>query len=104
MKKAMEVSPAWGWALGMVYARTGRTEEAQKILDELNKLKTGPFRAFSKAVLNTALGHNDEAFRWLNFEPHHVWIGGIRCLDWFAPLRKDPRFPDELRRMNLPPL
>jgi serine/threonine protein kinase/tetratricopeptide (TPR) repeat protein len=104
MKKATEVSPAWSWALGMAYARAGRTNEAQKVLDELNKLKTGPFRAFSKVVLNTALGKFDEAFRWIHFEPHHVWIGGIRCLDWLAPLREDPRFPGELRRMNLPPL
>jgi len=104
MQKAAEASPHWKWALGSVYAKAGRTEEAQKILDELNKLKTGPFRAFSKAVLNTALGNNDEAFRWLNFEPHHVWVAGIRSLDWFAPLRTDPRFPDELRRMNLPSL
>lgn len=104
MQKAMEASPHWKWALGSVYVKAGRIEEARKILDELNQLKTGPFRAFWKAQIYAALGENDEAFRWLNFEPHHVWVAGLRSLDWFAPLRKDPRFPDELRRMNLPPL
>jgi TolB-like protein/predicted Ser/Thr protein kinase len=104
MQKAAEASPHWKWAIGSVYVKAGRTDEARKILDELNTLQTGPFRAFWKAQINAALGEDDEAFRWLHFEPHHVWVAGIRSLDWFAPLRKDPRFPDELRRMNLPPL
>ena len=55
-------------------------------------------------MIYSALGDNDEAFRWLNYEPHHAWVAWVRVLDWCAPLRNDPRFPALLRRMNLPPL
>jgi len=104
MQKAAEASPAWQWALAWAYVKAGRVEEARRLFDELNKLKVGPWRAYWKAMIYAALGENDEAFRWLSFEPHHGWIAWVRVEDWFAPLWKDPRFPDVLRRMNVPPL
>ena len=105
IRKAAEPSrPNMHWALGAAYIKAGRIDEARKLLDELNKLKTGPFRAYWKAQIYTYLGENDEAFRWLRFEPHHSWVPWVRVVDWFEPLKKDPRFPDLLRRMNLPPL
>jgi TolB-like protein/Flp pilus assembly protein TadD/predicted Ser/Thr protein kinase len=104
IRKAGELWPGMQWALGAAYIKAGRTEEARKMLDELNKMKTGPMRAFWKAQIYAYLGENDEAFRWLRFEPHHAWVPWVRVLDWLEPLKKDPRFPDLLRHMNLPPL
>jgi hypothetical protein len=46
----------------------------------------------------------DEAFKWLEHEPHHIFVPWVRVLDWAEPLRHDPRFPAQLKRMNLPAL
>ena len=104
MQKAGEVAPRWRWVLGPTYVAAGRTEQARRLLDELNRLKPDPWVAFWRAMNYTALGENDEAFRWLNYEPHAAWQAWVRVLTWCAPLRKDPRFPELLRRMNLPSL
>lgn len=103
LQKAAEISAAWRWALAPVYLQAGRIEEARDLLNELNSLKTGPWTAFWRVQLNTALGNHDEALRWTEYEPHHHWLAWARVLDWFEPLWADPRFPELLRRMNLPP-
>jgi len=106
MQKAAEVAPNWRWVIGPTYVAAGRREEARNLLAELNKLKPGPWGAFWRTHIYAALGENDEAFRWINYEPHHAWAAWVRVLTWYGleTLRKDPRFPDQLRRMNLPPL
>jgi tetratricopeptide (TPR) repeat protein len=91
------------FALGPAYVWAGRVEEARGILAELNKLPADPWVAFWRAATYTALGENDEAFHWLEFKPFHAWVAWSRVWDLFEPLWEDPRFPDLLRRMNLPP-
>jgi len=103
IRKAAEASARYRWVLGPAYVAAGRTDEARQVLAELNQQKDGPWIALWRARLYTALGENDEAFRWLNYEPHHAFLAWVRVGDWAAPLRKDPRFRDLLRRMNLPP-
>jgi hypothetical protein len=44
----------------------------------------------------------DTAFRWLEHEPDHGWLAWVRNLDWFAPLRADPRYDALMERMGLP--
>jgi len=104
IQKAAEAAPAWRWALGPTYVAAGRREEARNLLTELNKLKPGPWGAFWRMMIFAALGENDEAFRWLDYKPHHAWLAWVRVMPWYglANLRDDPRFPDQLRRMNLP--
>jgi eukaryotic-like serine/threonine-protein kinase len=102
-RKAAELSPAWKWAPGIGYAKAGRLEEARKLLAELEQQKITPWNAYWRAILNAWLGNKDEAFRWLNHEPHHMWIADVRGNDWFKPLRGDSRHLALLRRMNLPP-
>ncbi len=92
------------WPLGRTYALAGRMDEARKILAELKAKKVTPMRAFGLAVLYTALGEKDEAFRWLAYEQHHAWVAWVRVLPWFEPLWDDPRFKNVLQRMNLPEL
>jgi TolB-like protein/tRNA A-37 threonylcarbamoyl transferase component Bud32/Flp pilus assembly protein TadD len=102
-QKAAAVRPALRWALGVTYALAGRGDEARKLAAELKK-KVTPMDAWGLAEVYAALGENDEAFRWLeaayisrfSFIP---WISRHRPLE---PLRSDSRFPDQLRRMNLP--
>ena len=104
--KAAKSSPGYRGALGMVYAKAGRTEEARALLAELKQQKTTPWTAFWMMSAHASLGELDEAFRWLEWEPHHAWVAWVRVLDWAGldAMRKDPRYPAHLRRMNLPPL
>lgn len=74
---------------------------------ELEEQEVTPWNAFSLAVVYTALGEKDDAFRWLAYERPHAWIPWIRTGSFWKPLwddPDDPRFQDLLRRMNLPPL
>ena len=103
-QKAKQVSPEWGWALGITYAMTGQTGEARKLLAELEK-GTNTWNTFCIAEIYSVLGEKDKAFQWLEkaFEQRHSWTPWIRVNPSFAPLRGDPRFKDLLRRMNLTP-
>jgi TolB-like protein/tRNA A-37 threonylcarbamoyl transferase component Bud32/Flp pilus assembly protein TadD len=106
IQKAAEADPDWRWALGPTYVAAGRSDEARKLLAELNRQKVIPWTAFWRVPIYAALGENDEAFRWLNYRHPHTWIPWVRV--WHGPgferLRNDPRFPDQLRRTNLPPV
>lgn len=104
VKKAAEANPAWRWSAGVFYVAAGRTDEARALLAELNTKKPSPWGAFWRTSINSALGENDEAFRWLAYEPHHIWIAWFRVLDWCPVPSDDPRFDEALARMNLPPL
>ena len=96
------LGPRWNAFRGRTYAMAGRMAEAQKLLEELESQRPTPWNAYGLAVLHTALGNKDEAFRWLAYEPHHAWVPGVRVEAWFEPLRDDPRYKDALRRMKLP--
>ena len=102
--KVAEVSPAYRWALVPVYVTAGRRDDAVRLLEELGRQKTTPWTAFWQVVSRASLGEIDEAFRWLDYEPHHSWLPWVRSLDWAETLHRDPRFPAQLERMHLPPL
>ena len=104
-RKAVEVAPAWRVILGRIYALAGRTDEAWEIVAALESEEPTPWGAFSLAVVYTALGAKDEAFRWLAYERPHAFIPWIRVDHtwkrlWDDP--DDPRFLALLQRMNLP--
>jgi tetratricopeptide (TPR) repeat protein len=103
MQMAVKAYPLLRWGLGEIYAKAGRIEEARGILAELTERPPSPWKAWYMAVNCIALGDLDEAFRWLEYEPHHAWAAWIRVIPGLKSLRQDPRFPDLLRRMNLPP-
>jgi pentatricopeptide repeat protein len=102
LQKAADADPSWRWALGPAYAAAGRPEEARKLVAELKARKIIPWNAYWLVELHTSLGEIDEAFRWIDYPRQHAWIPGIRVFPQLAPLRKDPRFPAQMRRMNLP--
>jgi len=103
-QKAGELSPAWRWHVGPIYAEVGRKDDARKVLAALNQEKPSPWSARWRSLIYIALGDMDEAFRWLAYEPHHAWAPWITVDPACASLREDPRFPELLRRWNLPPL
>ena len=101
-KKLAEIHPWWTSALGYTYAVTGHTDEARKILEDLESSKTTPFIAWQCATVNAGLGNKDEAFKWMNYEPHHSFHAWCAVLPAFESLHDDPRFELFLERLNLP--
>ncbi len=102
-EKMAAINPSWKFALGRTYAVAGRTDEALRMLAELEAQEPTSWGALGLAELHTALGNKDEAFRWLAYDLPHAWLPWSRMNPSLEPLRDDPRFQDLLRRMNLPP-
>jgi serine/threonine protein kinase/tetratricopeptide (TPR) repeat protein len=105
MKQAAKADPDWRWALGMVYAATGRETEARKLLEELKTQKVIPWVACWRIILHASLGEMDEAFRWFDHPRKHAWLPWFGVMPWpgVKALQKDPRMAERLRLMNLPP-
>jgi TolB-like protein/Flp pilus assembly protein TadD len=102
-KKLAEKYPEWKWVLGCTYAMTGKCDEAEKILAEMNKSEVNSWVAFGLIALNAALNKKDEAFKWLDYEPHHEWLPWVVAdLPWFNNLHGDPRFDEFVKKLNLP--
>ena len=101
-KKLAELYPEWLWALGLTYAATNHREEAEKILKEIESQPVNPYNAYCRIVMNTALGKIDEAFKWVNYQPHHAWTAWVAVEPWFNELHGDPRFDEFVKELNLP--
>ena len=101
-KKLSEVAPPWGWVLGYTYALTGYPNKAEIILNELEKSELSGWNAMGLAVIYGALGRYDEAFKWIGYKPHHVWIPWIAVMPMWKPLYSDPRYSDFVKKLNLP--
>jgi len=86
--------------LGHTYARAGRTEDAQRIVREL-EAQPHFWNARGLACIHAALGNRDEALRWLEFEPTHHWVAWDAAQGLWEDYRVEPRFKAVLRRMNL---
>ncbi|MBA7516808.1 hypothetical protein ES705_08857 [subsurface metagenome] len=101
-KKLKELMPSWICPLGYTYARLGYREKAEEILHELERMEIKPFIAVQLAIMNSVLDNIDEAFKWIDYEPHHGWIVGVAVMPEWENLRDDPRFKDFVKRLNLP--
>jgi TolB-like protein/Flp pilus assembly protein TadD len=101
-KKLAEKYPDWLWQLGVTYARAGKRDEAEKILEQLNKSSINPWIACGLSALNAALDKKDEAFKWLNYEPHHEWTAWAPVIPWWNNLHGDPRLDEFVKKLNLP--
>lgn len=101
-EKLYDLYPLWSMSLGRTYVKAGRIEDAEKLLRELEQAPVIPFTAIGRAVLHASLGNNDEAFKWLNYEPHHSWAAWSAVMPEFSALRDDPRYAKFLERLNLP--
>jgi len=91
-------------ALAQGYASCGRKAEARKTLDELLLLSKQHYVSpHWIAATEGALGNRDEAFKWLNqavdgrFGP----LIYLKVNPIWDPLRDDPRFTEDLRRVGL---
>ena len=100
-----EEPPVLG-ALAHAYARSGRREEALKLVGELKRIEAerGNVPSFSFVWAYAGLGDKQQAFAWLerSYQERRqrmVWLNVDPLLD---PLRSDPRFHDLVRRVGLP--
>jgi hypothetical protein len=104
-KKALDLSgpkpyfvTMWGYANGMA----GNRDQAHAVIAELKSSPAYTLPLFL-ARINTALGENDEALRWLGklYDERSesiVWLKVDRTL---APLRNDPRFGALVKRIGI---
>lgn len=106
-EKAQRTTHLPSAGLAVTYAKMGRREDAQRILDELvEKSRQQYIKADSIAAVYSALGEKDEAFSWLEraFNEHSAPLYGIGPDPAFRPLRSDPRFTQLLLRMGFDPI
>jgi serine/threonine-protein kinase len=92
-----------GW-LGASYTQAGRREDALGVLNELRAAaEAGGNVSLPLAVLYTALGDRDEAFRWLNAaaDSRELIACYFQSMPTFAPLKDDPRFGQLRHKMHL---
>ncbi|MBE0594084.1 MAG: protein kinase, partial [Gemmatimonadales bacterium] len=100
-EKLATIFPGWSSALALTYARAGRTEDARRILEQIEAQPPSSFNANGLARLHAVLGDRDEALHWLEYEPPHAWVAWTVAGDEFNTFRGEPRFEAVMRRMNL---
>ena len=89
--------------LAYAYAVSGRTTEAQKILDDLKKrsIHGGYSNAPEIALVYVGLNDKNQAMVWLEKAYQQRFSPLILLRPSFDSLRADPRFRDLLRRIGL---
>jgi tetratricopeptide (TPR) repeat protein len=106
-QKAASLSPRSSLVkseLGYAYAKAGKREEAQRVIEDLQR-SPGERRVspFHLALVHIGLGENDRAIELLekSFEERTERLVWLRADPRFDPLRLDPRFNDLLRQIGL---
>jgi serine/threonine-protein kinase len=92
-------------SLGQGFAAAGNKVEAQKIVNELMGLSQRQYVSpYGIAVIYTALGENEEAFRWLekSYAEGNTELVFLKIDPRLDPLRTDPRFNDLVSRLGSP--
>jgi TolB-like protein/Flp pilus assembly protein TadD len=90
--------------LGYIFARAGRTQEAYKVLDELNDRSARSYvPPYNLALVHIGLGEKEEAFAWLEkaYQDRSTWMIFLNVHPVFESLRPDPRFIALVDRMGL---
>jgi len=88
---------------GIAYARMGKINEAQKVLDALLERSEEPLTPFMIARVYISLGENDQAFKWLEkaYENHNSWLLLLKVDPLMDSVRSDPRFTQLMKKIGL---
>ena len=87
---------------GPALIQTGHIQEGKAIIQELESMEPTAYRAFCLARMYSDLGNLDKAIEWWRYKNKHAWYPWIRVTVNNKKLRKDPRFLELIREMNLP--
>ena len=90
--------------LGHVYGKDGQTEEAKKILTELQDLSRQQYVSpFALAIIHLGMGQKDQAFALFQeaLEERSTQMSFLKYEFRFDPVRSDPRFIALLKKANL---
>ncbi|MCI0619156.1 tetratricopeptide repeat protein, partial [bacterium] len=90
-------------SIGYTYAMADRTEDAEKILEDLKDPNRLPFRSnYSVAIVNVGLGRVDDAIDWLEraYDDREDALTSIKVNPRLDPLRSNSRFETLLQRMS----
>jgi tetratricopeptide (TPR) repeat protein len=90
--------------IASVLMNMGKTDEAEKIIDEIKDGAKKTNASFTIARTYAALKRKEETLEWLEYayEARSNFILAIND-DRFAWLRSDPHFQDLVRRVDPPP-
>ena len=102
-ERMAELNRAWKGMLGATYAAAGRFDDALDIAEEIESRGPNSFEAIQLVFLYSQLGDADNAFKWLDHEPGHIFVAWLGT-NW-APLHllsDDPRYEAFMRRLNIP--
>ena len=89
--------------LGHAYAVAGDRDRARELLRRLEEESARHYVSpLDFAVIYAGLGENDRAFEWLEraFSERVVYVRFLDVDAQYARLRRDPRYPDLLRRIR----
>lgn len=90
--------------LGRIAALTGKTENAKKAIEELNRasVKSGAGCCYYVAGIYAALGNRSQAFSWLErgYAEHEQEMAMLNVDTSVDRLRDDPRFVSLLERLG----
>jgi DNA-binding winged helix-turn-helix (wHTH) protein/Flp pilus assembly protein TadD len=108
LEKGTSVIGGSAYALAQLahgYARAGRKNDAQAILQQLRELSQRRYVSpYDIAMIHVGLGDHAEAFAALNqaAEERCHWLGYLRVEPQLDALRTDTRFADLLSRLGIP--
>jgi TolB-like protein/DNA-binding winged helix-turn-helix (wHTH) protein len=105
LRRAIELSrgsTAFDAQLAYVYAISGRTKEAMKLVKDLEARQDRPSSTYPHiALIYVGLGDYDQAMGWLNKAYQARFNPSILMRPAFDPLRSDGRFQNLLHRIGI---
>jgi tetratricopeptide (TPR) repeat protein len=101
--KIAERDPRATTALGHIYGRMGRREDALRIVAEFMQRPLHARPAYSIAMIHAGLGDREAALEWLerSFELHETSTPYMKLDPRFDGLRSEARFAALLTKMKL---
>jgi DNA-binding winged helix-turn-helix (wHTH) protein/TolB-like protein/Tfp pilus assembly protein PilF len=89
--------------LARAYARTGKKDQARKIVDRMLQFKDRYVSPATIGAVYAALGESDRAFEWFEraFRERDPLLVLLKVEPMFDEVRSDPRFADLVRRVGL---
>lgn len=91
-------------AAGYAYAKAGRRQEAQAIIDKLLEMRKSEYViSYFIASIYATLGDKENAFKELekSYIAHDFYMRRLKVDPFWDPLRDDPRYKDLLKRIGL---